>query len=169
MKPERSSVIYSLDSDALINIQMCYPKAIKVVSRHARDGRVVVPEGVYRELCRKTDRLKNTVQTWKRKHSAVVSLDSAKLQTELARIESAYGKQIVVGDKVRGGFWASRSGKLSADGQVVTICKVNNYIAVSNDRAVQDACHIENVPCIGWQEFYRRMSQRFAGQAALFD
>lgn len=169
MKRDQRSPIYCLDACTLVDIWLCYPKAMRELSRSARDGKVVVPEGVYRELCRKTDRLKSTVETWKKKHSAVVSINTLRLQTELARIETAYGERIVVGNKARDGFWKSKSGKRSADGQVVTVSKVHNYVAVSNDQAIQDACHIENVPCIGWQEFYRRMNQGFAGQAVLFE
>jgi len=169
LKAQPGSRIYCLDASALIDIQWHYPKAIRKVSRCARDGKIVIPEGVYRELCKKSDRLQTTVQTWEKKHNAVVHLNTERLHTEFARIEKAYGHQIVVGSKVKKGFWTSKSGKVSADGQVVTVCKVLHYIAVSNDEHVQDACHLEDVPCIGWQEFYRRMGRGFGDQASLFD
>jgi hypothetical protein len=169
VKRDQRAPVYCLDACALVDIWLCYPKAMKDLRRYASDGRVVIPEGVYREVCRKTDRLKSTVETMKKKYNAVIFIDSMRLQSELRQIEIAYGERFMVGNKAREGFWRSKSGKRSADGQVITICKVHNYIAVSNDRAIQDACHIENVPCIGWQEFYRRMSQGFSGQAALFE
>jgi rRNA-processing protein FCF1 len=164
-----SSEIYCLDADALINIQRYYPKALRQISRYGKAGKIVIPEGVYRELCRKTDHLKDMVQTWRSKHDAVIRLDTPTLREEVARMERAYGEKIHLGKQTRNGFWASKSGKLAADSQVVAVCKVNRYIAVSNDQAVQDACHIENVPCIPWQEFYRRMKQGFTGQGLLFD
>ena len=169
MRPGHPSEIYCLDADALVNIQKYYLKALKEISRYGKDGKIVIPEGVYREICRKTDRLKNMVQTWHKKHSAVIRFDTPTLRAEFARIERAYGNEIVLGDQKRKGFWTSKSGKQAADSQVVAVCKVNKYIAVSNDQAVQDACHIENVPCIGWQEFYRRMKQGFTGQGLLFE
>ncbi len=164
-----STETYCLDADALINIQIYYFDALKELNRYAKNGKVVVAEGVYRELCRKTDRLKRMVQTWRKKHSAVIRLDTQTLHAELARIEKAYGDKIVIGKQQRKGFWASKSGRQAADSQVVAVCKVNKYIAVSNDQAVQDACHLENVPCVGWQEFYRRMRQGFTGQGLLFE
>lgn len=169
MSAGHTSEIHCLDADALINIQRYYPEALKEVSRYAKDGRIVIPEGVYREISRKTDRLKHMVQTWHEKYGAVIQIDTPTLHTELARMETAYGEAILLGKQERRGFWKSRSGKLSADSQVVAVSKTNGYIAVSNDQAVQDACHIENVPCIGWQEFYRRVKQGFTGQGVLFE
>ncbi len=159
--------VYCLDSDALINIQRYYPEALKEVARYARKGTIVIPEGVYREICQKTDGLKRMVQIWQNKYSAVILLDSPELRGELVRIEKAYGERITIKKQQRKGFWKSKSGKRAADGQVVTVSKVKGWIAVSNDQAVQDASSIENVPCIGWQEFYRRMKQGFARQQLL--
>jgi len=168
VKVGRLSDTYCLDADALINIKMFYPKDIKRINRYAKKGKVVIAEGVYREICRKTDRLKDMVQTWKKKHGAVIRLDPT-LQSELARLEKAYGDAIILGNRERKGFWASKGGRQSADSQVVAVCKVRGYAAVSNDEAVQNACHIENVPCFTWQEFYRRMKQDFIGQGSLFE
>ncbi|HUW34337.1 MAG TPA: DUF4411 family protein [Planctomycetota bacterium] len=168
MKHEGSSHTYCLDADALINIKLYYPKEIRRINQYAKKGKVVIPEGVYREICRKTDTLKNMVQTWQKRHGAIIWLDHA-LGRELARMEKAYGEAIILGNRKRNGFWTSKSGRQSADSQVVAVSKVRNYTAVSNDQAVQDACHIENVPCIGWQEFYRRMKQDFIGQGSLFE
>jgi hypothetical protein len=109
------------------------------------------------------------VQNWQSKYGAVVQLSAPILRAEHVRIELAYGEVIQIGKQQRRGFWRSKGGKRSADSQVVAVSKVNGYITVSNDEAVQDACHIENVPCIGWQEFYRRMKQGFTGQGLLFE
>ncbi|HUS59303.1 MAG TPA: DUF4411 family protein [Planctomycetota bacterium] len=169
MKHEGSSHTYCLDADALINIKLYYPKEIRRINQYAKKGKVVIPEGVYREICRKSDRLKEMVQSWQKKHSAVIWLLDPTLQRELVRIDNGYGEAITLGDQKRKGFWSSKSGKLSADSQVVAVCKVRGYAAVSNDEAVQNACHIENVPCFTWQEFYRRMKQDFIGQGSLFE
>jgi hypothetical protein len=40
---------------------------------------------------------------------------------------------------------------------VVAVAEVLAGIAVSNDRAVQLACSLEGVTCIGWAEFARRL------------
>ncbi|MBI4556587.1 MAG: DUF4411 family protein [Candidatus Hydrogenedentes bacterium] len=132
MTVDHSNPIYCLDADALINIQMYYPEALKQLNRYAKDGKVVIPEGVYREICRKSDRLNTMVQAWHEKHSAVIRLDTPTLRVELARMEGSYGEKINLGKQRRKGFWSSRSGKLSADSQVVAVCKINKYIAVSN-------------------------------------
>lgn len=160
---------YCLDADALINIQLYYPHALRDINRHGKNGRIAVAEGVYREICRKTDRLERMMKTWYQKHSAVIRIDQPNLRAEVARMEAAYGEQIVIGKQKRKGFWASKAGRRAADSQVVAVCKILGYIAVSNDQAIQDACHLEDVPCIGWQEFYRRMRQEFSGQGLLFE
>jgi len=161
--PGPSNEIYCLDADALVNIQNCYPKDIRRIDYYAKKGKVVIAEGVYREICPRAGRLKETVQNWRKKHGAVIWLLEPALQRELSRMENAYGEAITLGDQKRKGFWSSKSGKRSADSQVVAVCKVRGYAAVSNDEAVQNACHIENVPCFTWQEFYRRMKQDFQG------
>lgn len=45
----------------------------------------------------------------------------------------------------------------AADGEVVTVGKVLVCVVVSDDRAVRMACSLENIGCIGWAEFARRM------------
>lgn len=169
MTAGRSSDIYCLDADALINIQIFYPEALRLLNRFGKTGSVVIPEGVCREILKKSDRLKAMVLNWRKKHNAVINLQSPPLLMELRRMEEAYGERIQVGRQQRKGFWASQSGKRAADSQVVAVCKVLSYIAVSNDEAVQNACHLEDVPCIGWQEFYRRMKLGHSPQGLLFE
>lgn len=163
------SEIYCLDADTLINIKRSYPEAIRKLSRYGKNGTVVIPEGVYREIHKKSDLLKQMVQIWKDKYGAVIPLNTRVLQSELRRIEVAYGDNIMIGKQLRRGFWSSKSGQRAADSQVVAVSKVKKFIAVSNDQAIQDACHIENVACITWQEFYRRMKRDFSAQDELFE
>jgi rRNA-processing protein FCF1 len=168
VKSQRRGEVYCLDADALINIHIHYPKALRKLRKCAKDGNVVIVEGVHREIRRKSDKLKAMVDSYKNEYDAVKRLGSPPHRMELVRLENAYGDSIRIGKQSRQGFRASASGRKSADSQVVTACKVDNYICVSNDRAIQDACHLENVPCIGWQEFYRRMEQGFTGQKRFF-
>ena len=162
-----SSEVYCLDADVLINIKNHYPEALKKVSRCAKEGKVVISEGVCREICEGSDRLKPMVQNWQSKYGAVVQLSAPILRAEHVRIELAYGEVIQIGKQQRRGFWRSKGGKRSADSQVVAVSKVNGYITVSNDKVVECACQLENVPCIGWHEFFRRMKQGFTGQGLL--
>lgn len=164
-----SSEVYCLDSDALINIKNHYPEELKEISRCAKAGKIVIAEGVCREICQGSDQLAATVRNWQSKYRAVIQLNTPTLRTEFVRIDLTYGEVIRIGRQQRTGFWKSKGGKRSADSQVVAVSKVNGYITVSNDRVVQDACYLENVPCIGWQEFYRRLKQGLTGQAMLFE
>jgi rRNA-processing protein FCF1 len=169
VKARHPGGIYCLDADALINIWMYYPAALKLLNRQAKEGRVVITEGVRREIYKKSDHLKKMVQSWQKNFDAVIEIETHQLQTELARLENAYGQDIYIGKRRRDGFWASKRGRQAADSQVVAVCKVNKYICVSNDQAIQSVCHLENVPSIGWQEFYRRMKHGLTGQEMLFE
>jgi len=122
-------------------------------------GQVKVPEGVYREICRSDDKLKTLVERWKQALPQwVVSIHSVpNLSKEWQRIDQRYGEQVRIGEQVYKGFWRSRSGQKAADAQVVAVAKVLNGTAVSDDKAIQMACMIEDVPCIGWAEFARRI------------
>jgi len=82
---------------------------------------------------------------------------NARLQREVATLEKKYGERIVFGQQSYAGFWRSKAGRRAADGQVVAAAKWERAIAVSDDQAVKLACALENVPCIGWSEFARRL------------
>ena len=152
---------YVLDASALIDLHRHFQAAgLRRLGHLARQGQIKIPEGVYRELQRKTDRLFKAVERWARKNSdCIVQIARVhNLADELARVERQYGEQIVVGTKPYPGFWHGPSGRKAADGQVIAVAKVLNATVVSDDRAVRLACILEGIPCIGWTEFARRIT-----------
>ncbi len=155
---------YIFDATALIDLYDHFPKEFHKLRRLVKDDRAKIPEGVYREIGRKSDKLFRSVKKWWKDYRQFVipiSQDQH-LRMEFSRMEQAYGEKIQVSGKEYKGFWKSRAGKKAADGQVVAAGKVHGYIVVSDDHAVRLACMLENVQCIGWTEFARQigMSQQ---------
>jgi hypothetical protein len=140
--------LYVSDTTALIDFFGHFPVEFRRLKKTASNGMLKIPEGVFRELKRKTDRLYNIIEKWNSKFSIVVQMTrDPQLLPELARIEQLYGAKITVGNAEYPGFWKSPAGRKAADGQVVTLGKVNQYVVVSDDRAVRLACLQENVQC----------------------
>jgi rRNA-processing protein FCF1 len=150
---------YVIDADAFINLDHHYRDRFNTLRRLASNGRVFTPEGVLRELSRKSDKLSKRIEKWRDKYTQFIVQISQnqQLMNELARIERTYGERISVGEKEYNGFWSSSAGRKAADGQVVTVAKVLGCTIVSDDMAVKFACMLENVPCIGWTEFARKV------------
>ena len=149
---------YILDSDALINYYNHFPKKFKRLKELAKNGILKIPEGVFRELKRKSDKIKKYVVRWQNDYGIIITIKSDfRLVNNITRIDTTYGEKIKVGGKVYPGFWKSPSGRKAADAQLVTIGMVKKYTVVSEDRAVHLACLLENVECIGWSEFARRI------------
>ncbi len=147
---------YVCDADSLINLHRHYPRpCLRYLRRHAPKGSLRIPEGVFRELRRGSDKLSRVVKELER--SMVVRVASnARIQQELVRLENSYGEAIRVGNQSYGGFWQSASGRQAVDGQVVAVGMVLSLTVVSNDRAIALACSLEGVECIGWAELGRR-------------
>ncbi|MGH8103566.1 MAG: hypothetical protein ACREJQ_03490 [bacterium] len=108
---------------------------------------------------RKLDRLSNLAERWEKKYAIKMKGDP-QLWSELKRIETTYGEWVIVGPNRHKGFWKSKAGRKAADGQVVAVSKVLKCTAVSDDNAVELACMLEDVPCIGWAEFARRLREK---------
>lgn len=123
-----------------------------------RDGQIKIPEGVGREIQRKSDRLSKTLDGWKKKYCVVVELDH-ETREQLPEIERRYGWPFRIGNKTYAGFWQSASGRKSIDGQVVAIAKVRQWIVISNDDSVHGACMLERVICRRWEEIGRLLLQ----------
>ena len=149
---------YICDADALINMNRHFTRKTREIRGLFLDGLAKIPEGVHRELREGTDKLAKNIDKWSNSIDFVILWDSNEiLKSELKRIEQNYGDSIVVGGVKYNGFWKSKAGKRSADGQVVTCAKVFNCAVVSNDKAIESVCLLENIPCIGWKEFARRV------------
>jgi hypothetical protein len=149
---------YVLDASALIELHRHFGSGIRKLKKLALDGRLKLPEGIYRELQRRHDKLFKVVDGWSRQNTDVVVRIGTvhNLAFELARIEEQYGERITVGGVEYRGFWYSQAGQKAADGQLVAVAKVLGAIVVSEDKAVRLACMLEDVSCIGWAEFARK-------------
>lgn len=150
---------YVLDTSALINLHHHFQKTgLRKLGHLAKEGQIKIPEGIYRELQRRTDRLFKAVERWARKNSdCIVQINRVhNLRDKLAQIEQQYGEQIVVGTQSHPGLWHSHAGRKAVDGQVIAAAKVLKATVVSDDRAVRLVCMLEDIPCIGWAEFARR-------------
>ncbi len=158
---------YCCDATALIDIAQRFEDGVKKLDKAAKGGSLVVPIAVFNELRKKSDQLKAAVERWNTtKYQAVIRIDSTgEFKRECARIERTYEPDFMVGSKVQGGFWRSKAGQKAADAQVVAIAKVKKLIAVSQDQAVNNACLLENIDCIGWQQLWRRIT----GLGGLFE
>jgi uncharacterized protein YacL len=151
---------YVLDASALIDLHHCLRAGFRKLGMMAQQGQIKIPEGIFRELQRRTDHLSKTIERWSQKNSdCIVRIARVhNLAGELARIERQYGEQIVVEAKTYPGFWHSPAGRKAGDGQLIAVAKILNAVVVSDDRAVRLACMLENIPCIGWTEFARRVT-----------
>ena len=158
---------YCCDATALIDIAQHFEDGVKKLDKAAKGGSLVVPIAVFKEIQKKSDHLKTAVERWSTtKYQAVIRIDSTgEFKREYARIERTYGPDFMVGSKLQGGFWKSKAGQTAADAQVVAIAKVLKLIAVSKDQAVNNACLLENIECIGWQQLWRRIT----GLGGLFE
>ncbi|MCR4413453.1 MAG: hypothetical protein NUV77_13615 [Thermoguttaceae bacterium] len=152
---------YVLDTSAMVDLHDHFrvTSVRKTLGRLCRENRLRLPEGVKRELGRKTDQARKTVGELAKQYPGCVVLIQAvpNLGGELARMEQTYGQEIRVGNRRYPGFWKSRSGHKAIDGQLVSVGKRLACTVVSDDRAVRMACLLENVPCIGWAEFARQV------------
>ena len=147
-------VIYCLDATALIDLHSA--KLSKKLTIWASEGCIKAPEGVYRELRRKSDKLKRLLDKWQAQHIAIVQLNDVD-KNQLSYMEKTYGRGFNIGDITYPGFWKSASGYRAADGQVVALAKTRKWVVVSGDKSVRGACAKENIEGISWEEFARRL------------
>ncbi len=151
--------IYLCDTDCLISLYKSFTSEFKrKIKVLVRSWDLKIPEGVKREITRKTDRISKIMNEVFNHHpeSVFYLKDDVLVREKFFEIERKYGLKIHVGNISFEGFWKSASGKKSADGQIVAIAQIDGYIVVSNDRAISLVCMLENVPCITWTEFARR-------------
>jgi len=150
--------IYVCDADALINLYRHFGRgAVRALKRAMKMGKLKLPQGVVHEILRGTDRLKTFVRNNRQHIEVKFTKADLRLEDTLRDLEVKYGERIQVGGRAYPGFWHSRAGRKSADAQVIAVAKVKGWIAVSDDTAIKQVCHVENVPCIGWNEFARRL------------
>lgn len=126
--------VYVCDTTALIDFFQHFTVEFKRLRKQAANGVIKVPEGVFRELKRKTDRIHHYLEKWEEEYKVVIRMkNDPRLLSELSRIEQAYGETVSVGKNDYPGFWKSPAGRKAADGQVVAVGKVRGYVVVSDD------------------------------------
>jgi uncharacterized protein YacL len=144
--------VFCCDSASLIDLRDA--GLLRKMRGLVQSGRLKIPEGVYKELKQKTDKLAKTIEQWEKKYSFVVSLDYRALEL-LPNIEKEYGPQFNLGGNNYPGFWASSSGRKSVDAQVLALAKSRGWIVVSNDNSIHGACMFEDIECRRWEEIGR--------------
>lgn len=150
--------IYVCDADALINLHRYFRKeSLRALRKLLQKGGLKLPEGICRELQRGTDELAKFAKDAEKAGAVVRMAQNPSLRDTVAEMERKYGKQIIFGRATYKGFWSSKAGRKAADAQVVATARFLEAICVSDDKAVQMACALENIPCIGWIEFARQL------------
>jgi hypothetical protein len=161
---------YVLDSTVVIDLCGHFrgPRIRSGLERLAKQSQLKIPEGVQRELERRSDNASKIVDALVKGHpDSLVRVDRVSgLGDELARVERVYGETIQVGSREYPGFWKSARGRKAVDGQVVAMARKLGCTLASDDTAVRLACMLENIPCIGWTEFARSIDLH--AQLALF-
>jgi hypothetical protein len=80
--------IFCCDSASLIDLRDA--GLLREMRGLVQNNRVRIPEGVYKELQQKTDKLANTIEQWRKKYSIVIDLDPKALEL-LPDLERNYG------------------------------------------------------------------------------
>lgn len=164
--PER----YICDTSSIINLYNNFPNQFRrIIKNCAREDVLRIPEGIWRETRRKTDKIFKQMQKIIEKYpfTLIRVKDDRKIMEKIPNFEIKYGEFIKIGNQRYDGFWKSASGRKAADAQIVAIAKVFNYIVVSDDTAIKLVCMLENIQCIGWTEFARRFGN--LAQQMVFD
>src|SRR5579875_107617 len=111
---------YVLDSTVLIDLSQHFrSRQIRDALGHLGNAsEVKIPEGVQRELARKSDQANLIVERLLKKFpNSLIQIDRVPgLANELARIERLYGERILVGARRYDGFWKSAHGRKAVDG-----------------------------------------------------
>ena len=154
----KKGVVYVCDSTALIDLHDNFGKrAIKKLAKLAKEKKIVVPEGVCRELTEVTDRLKSFIDKY-RKNIEIKLRSKPLILSEFNRINSTYGEKIVVGERSEPGLFSSKRGRRAADAQVLAVAKALSYPLVTDDKKVKLVAMLEDIPHIPWTEFARYLS-----------
>ena len=145
--------MYCLDTDSIINIE--FAGWFNSLRKAAKDGNVYFPEGVYRQLTDTFTKIGNKIKNWE-KYGTCVYLTTSE-QELMKTIESNYGPQFSIKGISYPGFWKTEPVGGGVDAQVIAVAKERKYIVVSNDNSIHGACMLEDVECIRFEEFGRRL------------
>ncbi len=145
--------MYCVDTDTIINVELAgwFDK----LSGAVKNKYVCYPEGVYRQLTDTTTKIGNKVKTWD-KYKGIRYLTTNE-KIIMKQVDLKYGSQFSIGGKTYAGFWKTEVRGGGVDAQVIAVAKEEKHIVVTNDNCIHGACMLENVECIRFEEFGRRL------------
>ena len=152
-----------LDANVLITIDTLGKDVKRRLGQWIGSGHIRIPEAVLREIKTHGARpLRERLDRWQlRWPEFFVDIDTRNPShcRELARMSATYGQTFTFGGvHFPGGFYKTPQGKSRAvDAQLVTLAKVHGFTVVSDERAIQAACSLENVSAMHMHEFIRRL------------
>jgi hypothetical protein len=157
--------MYCLDADTIINVTLA--GWFNKLHESAKDGHVCFVEGVYRQLTDTTTKIGNKIKNWD-KYESIKYLTTAE-QILMKQIDEKYGPPFhIIKGKDYPGFWKTEPPGGGVDAQVIAVAKERKYIVVSNDHSIHGACMLENVECIRYEEFGRRLLAGTLIQSKMF-
>jgi hypothetical protein len=146
--------MYCLDADSIINIALA--GWFDSLQKTAKNGDICFPEGVYRQLTETTTKIGQKIEGWDKFGCLKILSSSEKLL--MKQIDQKYGPPFhIINGKDYKGFWKTEPPGGGVDAQVIAVAKEHKYIVVSNDHSIHGACMLENVECILYEEFGRRL------------
>jgi hypothetical protein len=156
--------MYCLDTDSIINVE--FAGWFSSLRKAAKDGSIYFPEGVYRQLTDTTTKIGNKIKNWG-KYGTILKLTTSE-QVLMKQIDAKYGPSFHIKGNSYPGFWKTEPVGGGVDSQVIAVAKERKYIVVSNDNSIHGACMLENVECIRYEEFGRRLISGTLRQSAMF-
>jgi hypothetical protein len=157
--------MYCLDADTIINVTLAgwFDK----LHESAKDGHVCFVEGVYRQLTDTTTKIGSKIKNWD-KYGSIQKLTTVE-QALMKQLDKKYGPPFpIIKGKNYPGFWKTEPPGGGVDAQVIAVAKERKYIVVSNDHSIHGACMLENVECIRYEEFGRRLLAGTLIQSKMF-
>lgn len=157
--------MYCLDADTIINVELA--NWFEKLHESAKDGYVCFVEGVYRQLTDTSTRIGTKIKNWD-KYGCLHKLTTVE-QALMKQLDTKYGPpfSIIKGHNYSG-FWKTEGVGGGVDSQIVAVAKERGYLVVSNDNSIHGACMLEDVECIRYEEFGRRLLAGTLVQSKLF-
>jgi hypothetical protein len=146
--------MYCLDADTIINV--VFAGWFDNLHESAKNGYICFPEGVYRQLTDTTTRIGNKIKNWS-KYGSIHYLTTTE-QAVMKQIDMKYGPPFyIIKGKNYPGFWKTERIGSGVDAQIIAVAEECKYMVVSNDHSIHGACMLENVECMRYEEFGRRL------------
>lgn len=87
----------------------------------------------------------------------------------MRKIDEIYGPPFyIIKGRNYPGFWKTEGAGGGVDSQIVAVAKERGYFVVSNDHSIHGACMLEDIACMLYEEFGRRLLSGTLVQSKLF-